>query len=264
MTRKKDEPKSKKIGRDIYKTGRKVGKKGRRFWHDTEKFGRDVGKKIGRFASRGRGWHGQPTRHKYAGMGISTNINDKWRFNVNDLVARGKDDDFDEKHQVRAYEWERLDELPADWNLHPISKDFEYKSDFEEALWNLEGYKPLAWSGNIRSLFYNPKKGILIEEVEGDITIYKNPSESTIENLVQTYPKGEVSLGERYDSRFERSKGKKKLNPSNYESSSKFKREYYDEHGVGSWMDDLKLEIMWRKANNKELEDYMKEMVEED
>lgn len=37
-----------------------------------------------------KGWRNEPVRHGLAGQGVSTVINDKWRFNVNDYVARGR------------------------------------------------------------------------------------------------------------------------------------------------------------------------------
>lgn len=80
-----------------------------------------------------------------------------------------------------------------------------YHSEKRKALWELtdKGYEALAWTGNIRGMFYNKEKGILITETEGDIDIYVNPSEEFLKQELQEYPKGEISLGEKYDPRFQ-------------------------------------------------------------
>jgi len=77
-----------------------------------------------------------------------------------------------------------------------------YRSDQEKQLRNLKGFKPLAWTPRIKHLYYNPKKQILLKDLEGDLFVWKNPSKQTIEKQVQQWPKSEVSLGEKYDSRF--------------------------------------------------------------
>ena len=55
-------------------------------------------------------------------------------------------------------------------------------------------------------------------------------------------------------------------NPEDFSSSGDFKKAVYDqiEDGVPSLMMDLKLEITWRKANDVELEDYMKEVLKDE
>jgi len=79
-----------------------------------------------------------------------------------------------------------------------------YRSDQEKQLRNLEGYKHLAWTPKIRHLYYNKQDDILVKDLEGDIYIWKNPSKETIEEQVQQWPKAEVSVGEKYDTRFNR------------------------------------------------------------
>jgi len=77
-----------------------------------------------------------------------------------------------------------------------------YRSDQEKQLRNLEGYKHLAWTPRIRHLYYNPEQDILVKDLEGDVYIWKNSSDETIEKQVQEWPKAEVAVGEKFDSRF--------------------------------------------------------------
>jgi len=85
-----------------------------------------------------------------------------------------------------------------------------YRSDQKKALNKLRdiGFKPMAWTPNVRYLFYNPNEEILIKDVEGDLFIYENPTQETLEEEIQNYPKAEVSIGEKYDSRFNRGEQK--------------------------------------------------------
>lgn len=52
--------------------------------------------------------------------------------------------------------------------------------------------------------------------------------------------------------------------PEWFSSSHEFKQHVYEkiEDGVPSWLFDLKLEIVWRRSNGVELEDYMKELIQ--
>lgn len=77
-----------------------------------------------------------------------------------------------------------------------------YRSDQEKQLRNLKGFQPLAWTPRVRHLYYNKKQNILVKDLEGDLYIWKNPSKETLEKQIQQWPKAEVSLGEKYDSRF--------------------------------------------------------------
>ena len=82
-----------------------------------------------------------------------------------------------------------------------------YRTDNKRALVKLresEGFSWLAWTTNVRYLLYSREKDILLEDIEGDIYFEEDPSEETIEEAIQQYPKAEVSLGEKYDSRFDR------------------------------------------------------------
>ncbi len=69
-----------------------------------------------------------------------------------------------------------------------------YRSESVDALWSLEdiGYKPLAWTPNVRYLLYNKEDNVILQDVEGDIYFYFNPSKEKIDELLQEYPKAEV------------------------------------------------------------------------
>ena len=99
--------------------------------------------------------------------------------------------------------YDLLRSIVTKYNLEPLAPQI-YRSDRVDSLWKLKnkGFEILAWTPNVRYLLFNPKKRILISDIEGDLYIYKNPTKETLENKIQKYPKGEVSLGEKYDSRF--------------------------------------------------------------
>jgi len=101
-----------------------------------------------------------------------------------------------------------LEEVVEEHDLQPLSPEI-YRSDRVDDLWSLtdRGFEPLAWTPNVRYLFYNKDRGILIHDVEGDLYIWKDPTEETIRERVEEYPKAEVSIGEKYDSRFDRGCG---------------------------------------------------------
>ena len=98
-----------------------------------------------------------------------------------------------------------LEEVVEEHDLQPLSVEI-FRSDRVDELWSLtdRGFEPLAWTPNVRYLFYNKDRGILIHDVEGDLYIWKYPTEETIREQVEKYPKMEVSVGEKYDSRFDR------------------------------------------------------------
>jgi hypothetical protein len=77
-----------------------------------------------------------------------------------------------------------------------------YNSELYRQVSNLDGFKPLAWTPPVRQLYYHPEKELMLQNIEGDLILHKNPSEGTIEKAVQQYPKAEVCFGEDYDSRF--------------------------------------------------------------
>lgn len=55
--------------------------------------------------------------------------------------------------------------------------------------------------------------------------------------------------------------GNERIDPRDFDFVENFKRAFYNEHGTGSWMDDLKLSIIYRKTHNIELDDYMKKLI---
>jgi len=98
-----------------------------------------------------------------------------------------------------------LEKVVEEHDLEPLSSTI-YRSDRVDDLWSLtdRGFEPLAWTPNVRYLFYNKDRGILVHDVEGDLYVWKDPTEETIRERVEEYPKAEVSIGEKYDSRFDR------------------------------------------------------------
>jgi len=97
-----------------------------------------------------------------------------------------------------------LSEIVDEYDLQPLSVEI-FRSDRVDELWSLtdKGFRPLAWTPNVRYLLYDEERGILIHDVEGDIYIWKDPSEELIGEQVEQYPKMEVSVGEKYDIRFD-------------------------------------------------------------
>ncbi len=89
-------------------------------------------------------------------------------------------------------------------NIKPLKNRSVYRSDQEKSMWDLtdQGFEPLAWTPGVKYLFYNPKKDLLVKDVEGDLFITENPSKNKIIKEIQQFPKAEVSLGEKYDPRF--------------------------------------------------------------
>jgi len=45
---------------------------------------------------------------------------------------------------------------------------------------------------------------------------------------------------------------------------SGFKAAVYDEVGAGSWIDDMKLEVLWREAHNEEIPEYLQPLLKDD
>lgn len=79
-----------------------------------------------------------------------------------------------------------------------------YISDKRKQLRDLtkNGFKELAWTPNIRHVFYNEDKDLLVNVVEGDIFIIDEPTDEEINAILSHYPKQEVAHGEKYDERF--------------------------------------------------------------
>ena len=73
-------------------------------------------------------------------------------------------------------------------NVHPES--------FKKA-----GYRLVAWTGRIKSLYYNPNKDIMVQEFEGDYYITKNPSDKELQKAYEKFPIAEVAV-EKWDNRF--------------------------------------------------------------
>lgn len=116
--------------------------------------------------TKGKGWHNDPYKHGLASRGIETK-------------SKGKAKRID---GLKIHDYPYIDDV---WDLTDI------------------GFEPLAWKEGISHLFYNPERKILVRNVEGDMTVWKDPSESTIEREVKRYSKAHVSLGEHFDRRFD-------------------------------------------------------------
>jgi len=88
-------------------------------------------------------------------------------------------------------------------SLEPLTASV-YRSDQTNALSKLrnKGFKPLAWTPNVRYMYYNPERNLLVKDTEGDLMIVKNPSNDYLNDCLSYYPKAEVSHGEAYDERF--------------------------------------------------------------
>jgi hypothetical protein len=81
--------------------------------------------------------------------------------------------------------------------------DTIYHSELFQQIRELDNFKALAWTPNVRQLYYNREKNLLLSNIEGDLFLYQNPDKAIIVEEVQKYPKAEVALGEKYDSRFQ-------------------------------------------------------------
>lgn len=79
-----------------------------------------------------------------------------------------------------------------------------YHGEAVHALWDIPGFKMLAWTHNVKYLLYDPENNILLSWIEGDIYVDRDPTPEDIDESLQYYPKAEVSLGEKYDRRFSR------------------------------------------------------------
>jgi len=49
-----------------------------------------------------------------------------------------------------------------------------------------------------------------------------------------------------------------------FDSLSNFKHSVYDKHGSGSWLDDMKLEIVYREAHNEPIPDYLEPLINDE
>ena len=102
-----------------------------------------------------------------------------------------------------------FDEMEEKFPSLDVIADTVYRGERTESLAKLrnEGYEALAWTPNVRYLYYHPEKKLMLEDVEGDLYITKNPTDNTLEEAIQQFPMGEVASGEKYDSRFGSDRG---------------------------------------------------------
>lgn len=51
------------------------------------------------------------------------------------------------------------------------------------------------------------------------------------------------------------------VDPTEYTTVSGFKSAVYDEAGVGNWLADAKLEIVWRHAHDREIPSHLQPLL---
>lgn len=54
------------------------------------------------------------------------------------------------------------------------------------------------------------------------------------------------------------------INAQEHSTLSGFKAAVYDEAGSGSWIVDMKLEVLWREVHNEEIPDYLQPLLKDD
>lgn len=54
------------------------------------------------------------------------------------------------------------------------------------------------------------------------------------------------------------------VDPADHSVLSGFKAAVYDETGTGSWVDDAKLEIVWRDTHGKEIPEHLEPLLVDD
>lgn len=51
------------------------------------------------------------------------------------------------------------------------------------------------------------------------------------------------------------------IDPTDYSVLSSFKAAVYDTAGVGTWLDDAKLEIVWREAHDEPIPEHLQPLL---
>jgi hypothetical protein len=80
-------------------------------------------------------------------------------------------------------------------------EDSIYNSDIIRELDSLEQFERVAWSGNIRMLFYSEDRSLLLQYIEGDLRLYSQVGAELLEDKLSQYPKAEIAA-ESLDPRF--------------------------------------------------------------
>jgi hypothetical protein len=52
------------------------------------------------------------------------------------------------------------------------------------------------------------------------------------------------------------------INPENYQTAAQFKSAVYDAGGIGSWITDMKLQILWLTAREKPIPEELAQLIE--
>lgn len=54
------------------------------------------------------------------------------------------------------------------------------------------------------------------------------------------------------------------IDPADYETVAAFKHAVYDEAGAGTWLDDAKLEVVWRDEHDRHIPNYLQPLLQTD
>lgn len=54
------------------------------------------------------------------------------------------------------------------------------------------------------------------------------------------------------------------IDPTAYDTLAGFKAAVYDDAGVGSWLADAKLEVVWRLANDRDIPPHLQPLLADD
>lgn len=111
----------------------------------------------------------------------------------------------DQRDDIEVISFEELEERCEKLEGFGKDRDSPYRSDQTKALRKLGkiGFEHLAWTPRVRHLYYNPEIDVLIKDIEGDLFYIENPTDEYLDECLSHYPKAEVSVGEKYDSRFD-------------------------------------------------------------
>lgn len=54
------------------------------------------------------------------------------------------------------------------------------------------------------------------------------------------------------------------VDPAAFSVLASFKAAVYDEAGAGTWLDDMKLELVWRETHDEPIPDHLKPLTTDD
>lgn len=53
------------------------------------------------------------------------------------------------------------------------------------------------------------------------------------------------------------------IDPEEYRSATAFKQAVYDKGGVGTWMDDMRLDVIWHLDNDEPLPNHLEPLLKD-